>query len=251
MPINPVVAAALIGTGGQLIGSLRGRRTQAAVPKDLMDLRASQLDLLRSLLQPGGQGITNFFGPLGVPQSDLQRQSAGDISNLLRQPTPEERTLDITQPILQGMLTGTGPQFERDISLANQQGGRFGSANAILRSEALRNLFNMRNQTAGTLGLLSGQAGESRYNRTVGAYGIGTQQAGQADIGTQRLIQLLQSILGTAQQTAFNLPITQQDNPWTTAGNAGFNLASLLALLQGNKQGTSQQPQPQYGTGYI
>jgi len=237
MPISPVVAAALIGTGGQLIGSQLNKRSSAAVPKDLQGLRSGQLQLLQSLLQPGGQGIRNFFGELGSPQTDLQRQSVGGISQFLNQPSPEMRALETTRPILEGMLTGTGPQFERDISLANQQGGRFSSGNAIMRGEAFRNLFNLRNQTAQTLGMLSGQAGQADFSRLLGGFGVGQQQAQQADIGTQRLLQLLQGVLGTAQQTAFNLPITQGQNLPSAIGQGGFGIAQLLALLQGQGGG--------------
>src|SRR3990167_11224544 len=172
MPISPV-AAALIGTGGQIIGSQLNKRSSAAVPKDIRGLRSNQLQLLQSLLQPGGQGIRNFFGELGSPQTDLQRQSLGGISQFLNQPAPEQRAFDVSRPILEGMLTGTGPQFEQDISRANQQGGRFGSANAILRGEAFRNLFNQRNQTAQTLGLLAGQAGQAPFGRLLQGFGVG------------------------------------------------------------------------------
>jgi len=165
------------------------------------------------------------------------------------------RTLETARPILEGMLTGTGPQFERDLSLANQQGGRFGSANAILRGEATRNLFNLRNQTAGTLGMLSGQAGQADFSRLMGAFGIGQQQAQQADIATQRLIQLLQGALGTAQQTAFNVPISQGQNWAGAIGQGGMDIAQLLALLPmlqggggqgGGGQMTGQVPWPNY-----
>lgn len=242
MPISPVVGAALVATAGQLIGSQMNRPARAAVPKDIQPLRNQQLQLLQSLLQPGGQGIRNFFGELGSPQTDLQRQSAGGISQFLNQPSPEMRALETTRPILEGMLTGTGPQFERDISMANQQGGRFGSANAIMRGEAFRNLFNLRNQTAGTLGMLSGQAGQADFSRLLGGFGVGQQQAQQADIGTQRLIQLLQGILGTAQQTAFNVPITQGQNLPGAIGQGGMDLAQLLALLPMLQQGRTQTP---------
>lgn len=229
MPLNPAIIASLIGAGGTVAGSLLGRKSRAAVPKDIEPLRAQQLQLLQALLQPGG--IEKFFGPLGVPQSDLQRQAAGGISQFLNQPAPEQRAFDVSRPILEGMLTGTGPQFERDISMANQQGGRFGSANAILRGEALRHLFNQRTQTAETLGMLAGQAGQNPFGRLLAGGGFGTELAKQGDIGTQRLIQLLSGILGVGQQTAFNLPITQQPNFLEQGGSALSGLSQLLALL--------------------
>lgn len=136
-------------------------------------------------------------------------QGADAIGQMLRQPTPEQRAFDISLPQLQEMLTGQGPQFERDLSLANQQGGRFGSSNAILRGEAFRNLYNLRNQVAQTLGLLGQGAGGANRALAGQAFGMGQQQAGQADLETQRRLQILMQMLGVGQQTAFNVPIQQ------------------------------------------
>lgn len=143
-------------------------------------------------------------------------QGADALGAMLRGPTPEQRALDISLPSLQAMLTGTGPQFEQDLSLANQQGGRFGSANAILRGEAFRNLYNLRNQTAGTLGMLSQAAGGANRGLAGQAFGVGQQQAQQGDIETQRRLQILMQLLGVGQQTAFNVPIQQGGNFWSS-----------------------------------
>ena len=157
-------------------------------------------------------------------------QGADALGQMLRQPTPEQRALDVSLPALQGMLTGTGPQFERDLSLANQQGGRFGSANAILRGEAFRNLYNLRNQTAGTLGLLSQGAGQANRGLAGQAFGVGQQQAGQADLETQRRLQVLMQLLGVGQQTAFNVPI-QQGSPGLGGILGQLGLGALGSFL--------------------
>lgn len=162
----------------------------------------------------GGQSnpldrLQQFFGGLGVPQSDLQRQGGDALGAMLRQPTPEQRAMDISMPALESMLQGYGPQFERDIASANQQGGRFGSSNAILRGEALRNLFNMRTQVAGTMGMLGQGAGQANRGLAGQAFGMGQQQAGQADIETQRRLQLLMQLLGVQQQNVYNVPLQQ------------------------------------------
>lgn len=172
--------------------------------------------------------LQSFFGNLGSPQTDLQRQSVSGISQFLNQPAPEQRALDISLPGLQEILQGGGPQFERDLSLANQQGGRFGSANAILRGEALRNLYNQRESAAQTLGMLSSAAGQNPFQRLAGAFGVGQQQAGQQDIETQRRLQLLMSLLGVGQQTAFNVPITQGSSFLDTLGQLGGLAAQLI-----------------------
>ena len=177
---------------------------KALVPKDIRGIRQQQIGYLQD-----PQSFLRLLGGLGSPQSGLQMQGADALGAMLRQPTPEQRALDISLPQLQQMLTGQGPQFERDLSLANQQGGRFGSGNAVLRGEALRNLFNMRTQVAQTLGLLSQGAGEANRGLAGQAFGVGQQQAGQMDLETQRRLQVLMQLLGVGQQTAFNVPIQQ------------------------------------------
>lgn len=194
---------------------------KALVPKDIRGVRRQQIGYLQD-----PQSFLQLLGGLGVPQSGLQMQGADSLGAMLRQPTPEQRALDISLPQLQEMLTGQGPQFERDLSLANQQGGRFGSSNAILRGEALRNLYNLRNQTAGTIGMLSGSAGQANRGLAGQAFGMGQQQAGQADIETQRRLQILMQLLGVGQQTAFNVPIQQGGGFWN-------NLLPILGAVGG------------------
>ena len=160
-------------------------------------------------------------------------QGADALGTMLRQPTPEQRAFDISLPALQSMLTGAGPQFEQDIGLANQQGGRFGSGNAILRGEALRNLFNMRTQVANTLGLLGQGAGQANRGLAGQAFGVGQQQAQQADIETQRRLQILMQLLGVGQQTAFNVPIQ------AGGGGIGSVLGGLGGLLLGGPFGAA------------
>lgn len=241
MPISAPIGAALIGAGGNILGSLAGGgRGQAVVPKDLQGFRGDTIALLRSLLQPGAFGPggagTNFFGQLGLPQNALQRQASTGIEQFLNQPSPEQRAFDVSRPILEGMLTGTGPQFERDIASANQQGGRFGSANAILRGEALRNLFNMRTQTAQTLGMLAQQSADAPFQRMLGGLGAGSQLAQQSDLETQRRLQLLVGLLGQGTGATLGLPVTQAPNLGQTIGQAGFDFAQLLALLGGRNR---------------
>lgn len=191
-------------------GWLFGHGAQALVPKDLQGLRGQNIDLLRSFLQPGafdagGAGSSFFFGAGG------DRGSA-----LLNGPTPEMKAYDTIRPVLEGMLTGTGPQFERDIAAANSQGGRFSSSNAILRGEALRNLFNGRQQTAQTLGMLAGQAGASTFDRTMA-------------VQNQRL-QLLAGLFGLGNQATLSLPVENDKG-------AFGDLLKIAASIYGMKAG--------------
>ena len=200
---------------------------KALVPGDLRGVRRQQIGNLQD-----PQAFLQSLGQLGVPQSGLQRQGADAIGTMLGQITPEQRALDISLPQLQAMLTGSDPQFERDIALGNQQGGRFGSANAIFRGEALRNLYNLRNQTAGTLGMLSGSAGQANRGLAGQAFDIGGQQAMQGDIGNARRLQILMQLLGMGQQAGLNHP-TQQGGGFGSflGGLAGMGLGSFLGPL--------------------
>lgn len=164
-------------------------RTVAEVPKELQPLRNNMLAMLQAFLKPGafdtgGAGANFFYG------------GRNPLEQMLNSASPERQTYDTARPILEGMLTGTGPQFERDIALANAQGGRFSSGNAIMRGEALRNLFNMRGQTAQTLGALAGSAGSADWDRQYAAL-------------NQRL-QLLAGLFGQGTQATLQLPITKK-----------------------------------------
>lgn len=198
----------------------------------------------------GGDVLTrlgSFFGPMGTPETALQRQATGGISQFLNQPAPEQRAMDISLPALQGILGGKPgqgiidalqPSFERNLSAANQVGGRFGSGNAILRSRAVDD-FNMLGaqaaqqgqqtqlQAANILNTLAQSAGMNPFNRLAGAFGIGQQQFQNADLETQRRLQLLASLLGTAQGVAFNQPVIQNQG-------GGSGLGGLIGMLGGS-----------------
>src|SRR5207302_99352 len=131
------------------------------------------------------------------------------------------------------------PQFERDIAMGNQQGQRFGSANAMMRGEAFRNLYNQRNQTAQTIGML-GQQQAGLYNQ--GAQ-VGAQQASQQDLQTQRTLQLLGGPLGPRQQMTAGLPIVQTPNLKQALGGAlGGGSQPAGALGKPSAPGGSMSP---------
>lgn len=182
------------------------------------------LGLLGGNRQP--QSVTPPLGQAGDP-TDRLKSIFGDlapqgIQQFLNQPTPEQRALDTSMPALQEILSGNpnqNPQFLQDLSVANQQGGRFGSANEILRGQALTGLFNQRNQAANTLGMLSSAAGQGQ-----------SRQAGFMDLETQRRLQLLMSLLGTSQSASFNLPFVTQPSTLDTLGQIAGTAASVAAI---------------------
>ncbi len=208
------------GVAGGLFGLLSGggHHDSAVVPKDIAALRKQNIELLQAFLKSGafdtgGAGSNFFFGAGGNP-----------LQNLLNSPSPEMSAYDTARPILEGMLTGTGPQFERDIASANAGGGRFSSGNAIMRGEALRNLFNQRTQTASTLGALAGQAGSSQFDRAM-------------SVQAQRL-QLLAGLLGMSGQASLSLPVQSGND-----SNPDFmNLMKLFATMGGSYGGKTKGP---------
>lgn len=203
------------------MGGLTKRPAVAVVPKDVAPLRGQQIDLLHSLFTGNASdNVAKFFGP----PSDLQRQATGGISQFLNQPAPETRAFDTAFPSLDAILNGdpsSNPTFQRDIAVANQQGGRFGSANAIMRGEAVGNLYKQRTQAADTLGVLASAAGQNPFARLMGA-----NTAGQND--TNSLRQLLQALLGTAQSATLNLPVTQNPSTLDTLGQIAAIGAQFL-----------------------
>lgn len=182
--------------------------------------------------------LQSFFGGLGVPTSDLQRQASGGISEFLKS-NPEQKAYEALNGIL-GTNPGTStmnalqPQFERNLSAANSTGPRFGTANAIaktravddynlLSSQALMQGVQQQIQASQVLNML----GDSAFQRLTGAYGVGQNEAAQADIATQRRLQILLQLLGTAQSATLGLPIQQTPDFMTRLGNAGMDFSTF------------------------
>lgn len=230
-------------------------RFEAYTPPDLQGIRGQGIDFLSSLFNGGGTGpesqFGRIFGNLGTPTTDLQRQSLGGIGQFLNQQAPEQRALETAMPFFgnllgqnpgQGILDALQPRFQQNLAAANQQGGRFGSGNAILRSRALDD-YNLMAQNAlqqgvnqqlqGTqaLALLSGQAGNNPFQRLLGGFGAGTQQAQQMDNETMRRLQLLQGFLGSGLQAGLQSPIVQTQQ---ASGGFGGLLGGIGGTLLGS-----------------
>lgn len=194
-----------------------------------------------------GARLESFFGGLNTKSTPLQRQSMNALGHFMGQMAPEQRALDVSMPMLQGILDGRPgagiidalqPTFERNLSAANQQGGRFGSGNAILRSRAVDD-FNLLGaqaaqqgqqtqlQAAQMLNMLSQAAGQNPFQRMLGAYGVGQQDFQNQDLETQRRLQLMMGLLGVGQGLAFNQPVVQ-----TQQGGGGWG--GLLGTLAGS-----------------
>ena len=201
---------------------------------------------------PGGNlqtdRLSQFFGPLGMPPSALQQQAVGNLGTFLSDANSpfnrtQQQSFDVLGSILgsnpgQPVIDALQPSFQRNLAEANQQGGRFGTANAVLRSRALDD-FNLLGAQAAQQGVtqqiqaanLGNVLGNDQLARLAGIFGIGGQQAQQADVETQRRLQLLQSLLATAQGTAFGQPVSVTPSGAQQGLQAGMSFASLLPFL--------------------
>jgi len=194
------------------MGGLTKRTATQQIPKDISGMRGSNIDFLNTILfgqGTPGQRVERGFGSL-APEG---------ISQFLNQPTPEQRAMDISMPALQEILTpgANNPAFEQDLAKANAQGGRFGSANAILRSNALAEMFRQRTTAASTLGVLGQGAGAGQ-----------ARQAGFMDLEPQRRLQILLHLLGVSQGASFNVPFVQQPSTLDSIGQLGAIIASFI-----------------------
>jgi hypothetical protein len=233
----------------------------AQVPKDLAGSRQHQIDFLNHILGFGsgqggmprregggalsdlfnknfaGKGATGQFGNMGAnleeffgalsPLSGGAGGTGNPLDQFVNTPSAEQRALDISMPALQEMISGQpGAQFERDISMANQQGGRFGSANAILRGEAHRNLLNSRQGAMGMLGQLSQGAGAGQQ-----------RQFDMADTANQRRMAILGQLLGALQGPTLGAPVKE--------GRSAFeNAMAVGSLAIGGAQAASGLRKP-------
>ena len=230
------------------------------VPEDMKGTRAGALDLLRRF-QADPQGfVQQYFGNMGSPLDPLQQQTMGLIGQSFNQTAPEVQALQQANPFLLSLLqpgaAGLGqfedlmrPAFQRNLAQANQQGGRFGSGNALMRGNAvtdfnalLGNQINQQAQqglsAANLLGQLAGQAGQNPFQRLMGGFGIGQAAAGQADLETQRRLQFLQYLTNAFLETGLGSPVVQTQQGRGAGGfidvlNAGAGAAKAYTGMKG------------------
>jgi len=140
-----------------------------------------------------------------------------------------------------GMLGG----FEQQ-GLQNQQGvadllGRLGLG------------YGQLNQ-GGTLGAgqlmgnLAGQAGGADFNRLLGAYGVGSQQAQQNDVGTQRNLAILLQQLGAMQGATLGAPVQTSPSGAQQGAAMGGGIGNILAYLAASGAWGKQPQQPWGGS---
>lgn len=205
-------------------------------------------DMLTALAQSGGAGgglqaLLNSGGG-GADTSAIQRELAYSPN--------------------QQLLSALEPQFQRNLDMANQAGGRFGSANAIMRSRAVDDYNLMASQAlqqdlarrAGLASSLASASGSSAANQNATRLGAGQtiqqgqlgglnallsggQASGQLQQGAAGLLgQFGQAGIGNQQNAANMLGQFSQQGLQNQQGVAGL-LGQLGLGLQGvQQQGT-------------
>lgn len=168
--------------GRKLDKFLFGSGPSPIVPGDIAPMRGQIIQLLMGMLQPGafnaGGAGSNFFFGGGESGAKTFLNSA-----------PETQAYNQSRDALTAMLTGGGPQFERDIAMGKSAGGRFSSGNAIMQGEAYRHLYNNRTQAAATLSGIQNQ----RFDQFAGV--------------DNQMLQLLVGLLGMGGQATLSPPI--------------------------------------------
>lgn len=179
---------------------------------------------------PAQQRLESYFGQLGVPTTGLQRQAVGGMEQFLAS-DPYKQAQTALNQILGSPGDAFRPDFERSLAQANQTGGRFGSANALMRSQALNdyNSAALKQAIAAAQGIQG--LGAQQVNDMTSGYNMGSQYAGQLASGQQQAIQLLLSQLQTAQGASLNAPTQQQSTPFGQFAQGFGGFSQMLPYL--------------------
>ena len=311
----------------QIQQSLSGNQGTQGAMNSLMGLQTGAgADVEGRLSQIGDRPITGFGGLDSVLQQLAGGQGGATNFNGRDIGINELRGIAGGQNPGQGVVDALDPSFQRNLASANQQGGRFGSGNAILRSravddfnltaanalqrgvdqqtaaasamgqlglgndslrlqgllggqqgqldalrlatsgsqgldqsalQALNSLGGFRlqgqqqqaqnlnsagnlglgqgqlgNQTAQTIGGLYGQQGQAERGLLGDAFGAGTVETNQQNVGNQRAIDILLQQLATAQGATLGGPVQQTPSGAQQGAQLGGDIAQLVMMQQ-------------------
>lgn len=179
---------------------------------------------------PMQERMESYFGQLGIPTTALQQQATGGMQQFLAS-DPYGQARNALNQILGNPGEAYRTDFERSLAQANQSGGRFGSANALMRSQALNdyNSAALKNQLGAAQGIQG--LGAQQMADLTGGYNMGSAQANQNASGQQQAIQLLLSQLQTAQGATMGAPTQQQPSGFGQFMQGFGGIAQLLPFL--------------------
>ena len=160
---------------------------------------------LQAQLQAGGLGnsLLGTLGSLANQQAGIQTGAANQLGSLRQQGLGLQNQGAGTYGALglqnQGQQMNAA-QILGQLGLGGQQNANQGTATQVAGVNALGNL----GQGASQQGLAS----------ILGAYGMGSGQAQQNDVQTQRTLQILMSLLGSSQGASMGQPNIVQPSGW-------------------------------------
>lgn len=196
---------------------------------------------------PGAQNFTplksdvqnrfeSVYGQLGTPVTELQKQATGGLQQYLASDPLKQAQSSLNQ-ILGDPGGAFRPDYERALAQAKQTGGRFGSANALMDSQALSNYNAQALQQAIGAAQAQGQLSGQNVANLTGGYNVGQQLAGQLNSGNQQTQQLLNQALQTAQGATFGAPTQQQPSAFGQFAQGAGSIAQLLPYLYPSQYG--------------
>ena len=233
---------ALANQAGGRFGSANAiQRSQAVNDYNLMASQALQQDLQRraglaSSLANASVGNASQANQARLGFGGLNQQGQLGAANALLQGAQGSAGLQQNAANTLGQFGQAGMQNQQQVAQLLGQLGLGTQGNQLQANQLLGNLglgYDQLNQSgqlgAGQLlGQLAGQAGQNDFNRLLGAFGVGTQQAQQNDVQTQRNLAILLQQLGALQGATLGAPV--QTTPSGNQQALGFLGAGLGAL---------------------
>jgi hypothetical protein len=160
--------------------------------------------------QSGQLGALNALLSGGQASAGIQQGAAGLLGQAGQQGIGNQ--LGATQ--LQG---GFGQQ-----GIQNQQGWQGLQQNGMLGA-------------GGLMGQLAGQSGQNDFQRLLQSFGVGTQQAQQNDVETQRNLGILMNMFGSMQQATLGAPVSTSPTGAQQGSALGSSIGQILAMLNPQK----------------
>lgn len=178
----------------------------------------------------------SVYGQLGTPVTELQKQATGGLQQYLASDPLKQAQSSLNQ-ILDDPGGAFRPDYERALAQAKQTGGRFGSANALLDSQALSNYNAQALQQAIAAAQAQGGLSGQQVNNYMGGYNMGQQLAGQLNSGNQQAQTLLNQALQQSQAATFGAPTQQQPSAFGQFAQGAGSVAQLLPYLYPQQYG--------------
>lgn len=230
--------------GGRFGSANAVLRSRAVDDYNLTLSNALQQDLARranlaSSLAANSTANASQANQYGLGAADLGQRGQFNAAGMLMQGNQGNAGIQQGAANLLGQFGQQGIQNQQNAAqlqggfaqqgLQNQQG----AANILGNLGLGYNQLSQQGQlgAGGLLGQLAGQAGQNDFNRLLGGYGVGAQQAQQNDVGNARNIGIIMQQLAAMQGATLGAPTTTTPNGFNQGANLGGTIGQLLALF--------------------